>query len=62
MTPVLQRLVTFALGVLLGLLLLSQVPFVVTDHLSHMAKVLFVVLRWILLRILLQNLNDLTTT
>ena len=61
MTPIFQRLVTFAVGVLLGLLLLSQMPFVVTDHLSHMAEVIFVVLGWILLRIFLQNLNDLTT-
>lgn len=62
MPPVLQRLVAFALGVLLCLVLLGQVPFVVADHFSHVAKVFFVILGWVFFGILLQDLNDLTTT
>lgn len=43
MAPVLQRLVAFALRVMFGLLLLSQVPFVTADDLPHMTKILFII-------------------
>lgn len=62
MTPNFQGLVALTICVVLGLLLLSKVLFVVARNLSHMANGLFVVLGRILPWMLLQNLNDLTTT
>ena len=59
MTPILKRFVALAVGVLLGFLFLSEMALIVANNFSHMTKVLFVVLRWILVRILLQDFDDL---
>ena len=62
MAPILQRLVALTVRVLLGLFLLSKMSLVVAYYLSHVAKVLFIVLGWILLRILFEDLDDLPAT
>lgn len=62
MSPVLQTLVGVAASVLFGLLLLGEVPLVVCCHLSHMGDIILVILGRVLFGILLEDLNNLTTT
>jgi len=59
MTPVLQRLRTLAVRVLLRLAFLRQVPLVVRHHLAHVLQVVVVVFAGVFLRVLLQDLDDL---
>jgi hypothetical protein len=62
MTPVLQALVAVAVGVLLGMFLLSQVALIICGNSSHMRDVVLVVFRRLLLWIFLQDLDNLTST
>jgi len=59
MAPVLQRPVTVAVGVLLGLLLLSQVTLVIRSHSPHVLQIVLVIFGWIPFRVLLQDLDNL---
>ena len=56
--PIFQALVALTVGILLGLFLLSQVTFAVRDDLTHVSKVVLVILVGILGWILFQNLDD----
>ena len=62
MPPILQRLITLALGVLLRFPLLCQMPLVIRHHLAHVGNIFLFILVGILLGILLQDLDDLATT
>ena len=62
MTPIFQRLIALAVRILLGFLLLREMPFAVCCHPSHMRNVFFLVLRGILVGVLLQDLDDLAPT
>jgi hypothetical protein len=62
MSPVLQALVAVAVGIFLGVLLLSEMAFVVCGNPTHVGEVILVVFRRLFLRILLENLNDFATT
>jgi len=59
MTPVLQRPVAVAIGVLLGLLLLSQMTLVISSHSPHVLQIVLIIFGWILLWVLLQDLDNL---
>jgi hypothetical protein len=59
MTPVLQRLSTLALRVLLRLSFLGQMALVVRHDFAHVANVVLVVFAGIFVRVLLQDLDDL---
>lgn len=61
MTPILQRLIAFAIRILFGFFLLCKVSFVIAYDLSHMLNVFLVVLGRILLWILTQNFNNFAT-
>ena len=60
-SPIHQALEAIAVGVLLGLPLLGEMPFVVGSNSAHMGQIILIVLLGILLGVLLQDLNDLTT-
>ncbi len=59
MTPVLQRPVAVAVGVLLGLLLLSQMTLVIRSHSPHVLQIVLVIFGWVLLWVLSQDLDNL---
>ena len=59
MSPILQALVAVAVGVLLRMLFLSKVAFIVCCNSTHMVDIVLVVLGRVLLRILLEDLDDL---
>lgn len=59
MSPILERLVALAAGVLLGLLLLSEVTLAVSDHTPHVLKIIFIVARRIPTGVVLEDLHDL---
>ena len=62
MTPVLQRLSTLALRILLRLSFLGQMALVVRHDFEHVANVVLVVLAGIFVWVLLQDLDDLAAT
>lgn len=63
MSPILERLIGLAFGVLCRSLgLLSHVPLAVRDHLAHMSDVVFLVLVWVLLGVLLEDRYNLPST
>ena len=62
MTPIFERLVALAVGVLLSLLLLRQMALAIRCHSSHMRNVVAVVLARILFGVLLEDLDDLAAT
>lgn len=62
MTPILQRLVALAVGILLRFLLLCQMSLTVRDHLPHVLKILVVVLIWLFTGILVEDIDDLAAT
>ena len=62
MAPVFQALIALAVGILLCLFLLGQVSLAVRGHSPHMINVILIVVAWVFLRILLQDLDDLATT
>lgn len=62
MAPVLQRLGTFALGVLLRSLFLRKMALDVCDDFSHVLNVVFVVLVGVFAWILVQDLDNLAPT
>lgn len=62
MSPILQRSIRVAIGVLFGLLLLRQMTLVVCSDSAHVLEVILVILGWVLLRILFQYLNDFPAT
>jgi len=62
MSPILQAFVRVAIRILLGLLLLGQMAFVVSSNLPHVGYIGFLIFRWVFLRVLLQDLHDLSTT
>lgn len=59
MPPVLERLVALAVGILLCLLLLSEVTLAVGDHTTHVLQIIFVVARPIPTGVVLQDFDDL---
>lgn len=59
MSPILQTLITFAIGVLLCLLFLSKMPLAIRHDLPHMIDVVLLILAGVLLGILLENRNNL---
>lgn len=61
-TPVLQRLSTLALWILLCFSLLCQVSLVVSYHLTHVANIVLVVLAGVFLWVLFQDFDDFTAT
>jgi hypothetical protein len=61
MAPVLQRLSTLALRVLLCFSLLCQMALVVRHDLAHVANVVLVVFAGVFLWVLLQDFDNLTT-
>lgn len=60
--PVLQALRALAVRVLLCLAFLSEMALVVRDDLAHVLDVVFLVLAWILLRVLLEDCDDFAAT
>lgn len=62
MTPILQALIAVAVGVLLGFLLLGEMPLVIGGNFAHVIDVVLVISGWVFLGILLQDLDNLTTT
>lgn len=62
MTGFLQGYGALAIGVLFGLFLPSNMSIVVINYLPQVAEVCFIVIIWIPLRILFQDLDDLATT
>ena len=62
MAPVLQTPRGLAIGILLRLLFLRKVPLAVRDHTPHVRYVVLVIMLGVLLRVLLQDLDDLAPT
>lgn len=62
MAPVLERLVAVAAGVVLGRLLLRQVPLAVHGDSPHVRHIISVVFARILLGVLAQDLEDFAAT
>ena len=62
LTPILQALVTIAVDILFRILLLSQVSLVISCDFPHMFQIILGILGGIFLRVLLQDLYDLSST
>lgn len=60
MAPVLQRFVRFAVRVLFRRLFLRKMTLVVCHNFPHMGDVFLVILVWVLVGILLQDLDDIS--
>lgn len=61
-SPILERLIALAVGVLLCFLLLSEVTLAVCDNTSHMLQVIFVVARPIPTGVVLEDFHNLPAT
>lgn len=59
MPPILQRLITPTLGILLRLLLLRQVPFAVRHDLAHMIDILVPIGIRVLGRVMFEDVDNL---
>lgn len=58
MPPILQRLITLTIRILLRRFLLRQMPFTVRHYLAHMIDVFVRVPRWVLGRVVFEDGDD----
>jgi len=58
MTPILQRFVTLAIGILLSLLFLSKMTLIISHHAAHMINIRVTIFGRIFVRIMRKDIND----